>query len=53
MEPGDVLAARGRFDAKLNDRVEIERRRVDDPRAFRAVVEQRPRYQGAGIEAHG
>ena len=40
MKPRDVLAARGRVDAKLNDRVEIERRGVDDPRALRAMVEQ-------------
>ena len=40
MEPRDVLAARSRLDAERDDRVEIERRRVDDPRAWRAMVEQ-------------
>ena len=40
MEPRDVLAPRGRLDAVLNDRFEIERRRIDDPRARRAMIEQ-------------
>ena len=53
MEPRDVLASRGRFDAELDDRVEIERRRVDDPCARRAMVEQRARDERAGIEADG
>ena len=53
MEPGDVLASRGRFDAKPDDRVEIERRGVDDPCAFRAMIEQRRRDERAGIEADG
>ena len=53
MEPRDVLAACSGFDAKLDDRVEIERRGVDDPRAFRAMVEQGARDQRSRIEADG
>ena len=34
MEPRHVLAVRGRLDTKLDDRVEIERRGIYDPRAF-------------------
>ena len=51
MQPRDVLAARVRLDAMGDDRVEIERRRVDDPRARRAMVEQRLRDQRARVEA--
>ncbi len=53
MKPRDVLAARSRFDAERNDGVEIERRGVDDPRAFRAMVEQGARDQRSRIEADG
>ena len=51
MKPGDVLAPCGRLDAERNDRVEIERRGVDDPRARRAMIEQRRGHERAGVEA--
>ena len=51
MEPGDVLAPCGRLDAERNNRVEIERRGVDDPRPRRAMLEQRRRDERAGVEA--
>ena len=41
MEPRDILAPRGRLDAERDDLFEIERRGVDDPRARRAMIEQR------------
>src|SRR5580704_1320696 len=53
MEPRHVLAFSSGFDAKRNDRVEIERRGVDDPCVRRAMVEQRARDERAGIEAYG
>ena len=51
MEPRDVLAPCGRLDAERNDRVEIERRGVDDPRPRRAMIEQRRGHERAGVEA--
>ena len=53
MEPGDVLAPCGRLDAELHDRVEIERRGIDDSRARRAMIEQRSGHERAGVEADG
>ena len=53
MESGYVLGPRGRFDAKRNDRIEIERRCVNDSRALRTMIEKSARNQRAGIEADG
>ena len=53
MEPRHVLGPRGRLDTERNDRVEIERRGVDDPRVRRAMIEQGARDQRAGIETDG
>ena len=41
MQPRDVMALSRRLDAERDDRVEIERRGVDDSRARRAMVEKR------------
>ena len=51
MQPRDILAALVRLAELRHDRIEIERRGVDDPRARRAMVEQRFRDQRAGVEA--
>ncbi len=53
VEPGDVLAPCGRLDAELDDRVEIERRRIDDSRARRAMIKQRGGHERAGVKADG
>ena len=53
MQSGDIFAARSRLDAKLDDRVEVERRGVDDARFRRTMVEQSARDERAGVEADG
>ena len=51
MQPRHVVAGVGRAPAFVDDLVERHRRGVDDARARRAMLEQRPRHERAGIEA--
>src|SRR5688500_11888022 len=51
MEPRRVLSAVVRLHVFGGDGVEVERRRVDDPRAGRAPGQDLRRHDGAGIKA--